>query len=56
MLPHVVQGLRMNGTMPLLPLYACSVWTGTALPFYNHVTFGVFLHVALKIVVPYLSS
>jgi hypothetical protein len=28
---HVVQTLRMSGTVPLLPLYAFMVWIGLAL-------------------------
>jgi hypothetical protein len=29
---HLVPRLRMNGAIPLLPLYAFMAWTGTALP------------------------
>lgn len=28
---HLVLGLRKTGTIPLFPLYALTVWTGTAL-------------------------
>jgi hypothetical protein len=47
---HVMQRLTMDGTIHLLP--RMPVGCG---PFCNQ-TFRVFLHVALKIVVPYLSS
>jgi len=30
---HLVPTLRMSGTIPLLPLYAFMVWTGTTLLF-----------------------
>ena len=29
--PHLLPRLRMNAAIPLLPVYACMVWTGTTL-------------------------
>ena len=44
---RLVPGLRINGAVPLFPLYACMLWTGTTAPLVGPYIFGkiVFLTV-----------